>query len=135
MSGCLRQASGKGKRKNRFTAIPVHVNLTMKETNNETSLGQRSKEGQPIPKPYGGNTSTLTNKSIRLPYLDLEEERLACLLFRRIQKRKKSKFPTTTSVLVPISSLYLFLRSVLGLAFKALINSREVQDKAHQCFS
>ncbi|KAI9074156.1 hypothetical protein K1719_043871 [Acacia pycnantha] len=48
---------------------------------------------------------------------------------------KKSKFPTTTSISVPISALYLFLRSVLGLAFKALVNSREVQDKAHQCLS
>ncbi|KAI9074157.1 hypothetical protein K1719_043872 [Acacia pycnantha] len=91
---------------------------------------------QPIPtKPYGGDTSTLANKLIHLPYLDLEEERLACLLFRRIQQSKKSKFPTTTSLSVPISALYLFLRCVLGLAFKALVNSREVQDKAHQCLS
>ncbi|KAI9118695.1 hypothetical protein K1719_010140 [Acacia pycnantha] len=75
---------------------------------------------QSIPEAYGADNSTRTNKLIRLPYLELGEERLACLLFQRIQQSKKSKFPTTTSVAVPTSSLYLFLRSVLGLAFKTV---------------
>ncbi|KAI9074152.1 hypothetical protein K1719_043867 [Acacia pycnantha] len=104
----------------------------------ERPRGLRRKQAveaaKPIPKPYGSDTSTLTNKSIRLPYLDLEE-RLACLLFRRIQQSKKSKFLTTTSISVPISSLYLFLRSVLRPAFKilpfrsTLVNSREVESE------